>query len=185
MKKILSIVAVAMLMVCGNASAQNAEPEFVGEVNLVMKDGTAKLLDKENVQIKTKAAASLYLTGIGSVKSRITIGTPQAETRVANGTPFTLVVRAVDNNSDPVAVITLFKFDIKGKERRAELSKVNTFKGQSDGNMKHVEFKAKKYGKSSYELTIPNIEQGEYGVMIHNPNDKDEKAAVVACFGVD
>jgi len=51
--------------------------------------------------------------------------------------------------------------------------------------MEHIKFQAKKYGKSSYMLTLPSVEAGEYGAMVHNPNDKDEKAAIVACFGVD
>lgn len=174
------------MLVAGNhVSAQESEPEFIGEVNLVKQDKSVMLLDKENVQIKTKAGASLYLVGIGSVKSRITIKTPKASARVGKGEQFTLIVRAVDNNSDPLSVISLFKFEVKGKQRRAEMAKSNTFGGSSSGNMDYIRFQAKKYGNSSYILTIPNIEEGEYGLMVHNPNDKDEKAAIVACFGVD
>jgi len=65
------------------------------------------------------------------------------------------------------------------------MTKSNTFGGSSSGNMEHIKFQAKKYGKSSYMLTLPSVEAGEYGAMVHNPNDKDEKAAIVACFGVD
>lgn len=173
------------MVISSNVSAQENEPEFIGEVNLVKNDQSVTLLDKENVQIKTKAGASLYLVGIGSVKSRITIKSPKASARVSKGEQFSLIVRAVDNNSDPLSVISLFKFEVKGKQRRAEMAKSNTFGGTSSGNMDHVKFQAKKYGSSSYILTIPSVETGEYGIMVHNPNDKDEKAAIVACFGID
>jgi len=102
MKKVIPFITMLLLFALGNnVSAQELEPEFIGEVNLVKQDNSATLLDKENVQIKTKAGASLYLVGIGSVKSRITIKTPKASARVSKGEQFSLIVRAVDNNSAP------------------------------------------------------------------------------------
>lgn len=185
MKKLIPIFLLSLFCFCVSTNAQKLEPEFIGEVNLVSKDSTATILDKENVQISTKAGASLYIVGIGSVKSRITINSPRAKVRASSTEPVTLIVRAVDNNSDPLSVVSLFKFDIKGKKRRAELSKSNTFGGNTEGNLKYIRYKAKKYGKSSYLLTCQKLESGEYGIMVNNPNDKDEKNIIVACFGVD
>lgn len=184
MKKVL-FFALLMVLGCVSAFGQANEPEFIGEVNLVTDDGKATLLDKEAIQIKTKAGASLYIVGIGSVKSRITIKSPKAAARVKDGEPFNLIVRGDDNDSDPMAVIDLFQFEVKGKQRRAEMSKSNTFGGTSEGNMKRVKFTAKRYGKSSYILTMPSIGPGEYGVIVRNPNNRDEKSVIVACFGVD
>jgi len=112
------------------------EPEFSGQVVYLKSDTEGQLLPKENAQIKTKAGASVYLIGIGSVKSRL---------------------------------------HIKGNARRAELSKANSFGGESTNNMKRMNFNAKKYGEDSYLIMLDNLEKGEYGIYITNPNEKDEK----------
>ena len=51
--------------------------------------------------------------------------------------------------------------------------------------MQYVKFKGKRYGDYSYVLTIPNIEAGEYGITVKNPNNRDEKNTIVSTFGVD
>lgn len=183
-KKIILFAFIAIFS-CTIAAAQDVEPEFIGEVNLVKDNSNPVLLDKETVKIKTKAGASLYIVGIGSVKSRITIETPQASVRAKANEPFSLIIRCVDNASDPLAVISIFQFDKKGKQRRAEISSSNTFGGVSEGNMKMVKYTAKKFGTSSYKVTINQPVAGEYGIMVKNPNNRDEKSVIVACYGLD
>ena len=183
MKKILLLSFLGLIgyMCC---CAQVVEPDFVGEVNLINEDEVIQL-DKEYAQIKTKAGASLYLTGIGSVKSRINVSGVSANARAQKDSEFVLIVKAVDNLSDPLTVVNIFKFEINKKARRALLSSVNTFKGQSNNDLDFVDFTAKKYGESSYEITLKNAEAGEYGVIVKNPNNLDEKSLVIACFGLD
>ncbi len=49
-----------------------------------------------------------------------------------------------------------------------------------------MDFNAKKYGKDSYYVVVDNMEAGEYGIYVTNPNEKDEKnSLVIATFGVD
>ncbi len=48
--------------------------------------------------------------------------------------------------------------------------------------MQIVPYEADVYGKSSYILTVPPLE-GEFGVRILNPNDRDEKVPVFYCYG--
>jgi len=92
----------------------------------------------------------------------------------------------VDNKTDPLQIVNIIKFDIKGNARRAEMSKMNSFGGQSSNNMKRMDFNAKKYGKDSYYVVVDNMEAGEYGIYVTNPNEKDEKnSLVIATFGVD
>ena len=161
MHKKTILFALIALFSCMNLAAQESEPEFIGEVNLVRSNISYTLLDREQVKVKTKAGASLYIVGIGSVKSRITIETPQASARTKANEPFSLIIRCVDNASDPIAVISIFQFEKKGKQRRAELSSSNTFGGVSEGNMKMVKFTAKKFGTSSYKVTINPPTPGE------------------------
>ncbi|TWI14003.1 hypothetical protein IQ31_05378 [Sphingobacterium siyangense] len=47
-----------------------------------------------------------------------------------------------------------------------------------------VRFTGKKHGEKSYLLTLSNILPGEYGIVVSNPNARDEKRVVVSCFGI-
>ncbi|NCC09858.1 MAG: hypothetical protein EOM31_05010 [Bacteroidia bacterium] len=185
MKAIKLLTTLTVILFSLNAMCQNLEPDFIGEVNLVKNDGTAMLLEKKNAQIKTKAGASMYIVGIGKIKSRLTVQGPVAATRINKNDSFKLIIRGVDNNSDPLSIISIFKFEKKAKERRAELSSLATFGGQSDNNLNRVQYTAKKYGEACYEVIIQVIEAGEYGITVTNPNNKDEKNLIVACLGID
>ncbi len=49
-----------------------------------------------------------------------------------------------------------------------------------------MDFNAKKYGESSYLVVLDNLEPGEYGVTVSNPNVQDEKnTLMIATFGID
>ncbi|MBQ7422424.1 MAG: hypothetical protein IJV27_09830 [Prevotella sp.] len=188
MKKLSLFLLASMISI--HVSAQSGvkvnEPEFSGQVVYVKSDTEGVLLPKENAQIKTKAGASVYLVGIGSVKSRLHIEGNTAKTRIPQATQTRFIVRAVDNKTDPLQIINIIKFDIKGKARRAEMEKSNSFSGNSSNNMKRIDFNAKKYGQDSYLVVIEHLEAGEYGMYVTNPNEKDEKnSLVIATFGVD
>ena len=188
MKKIILALIAGIVVV--HANAQNKitvdEPEFSGQVVYVKTDTEGLLLPKENAQIKTKAGASLYLVGIGSIKSRPHIQGKTAKTRIPQSALTKFIVRAVDNKTDPLQIINIIQFDIKGNARRAEMSKSNSFGGDSSNNMKRMDFNAKKYGEDSYLVAIDNLPAGEYGIYVTNPNEKDEKnSLVIATFGVD
>ncbi|MDR5591582.1 hypothetical protein [Christiangramia sp. SM2212] len=45
-------------------------------------------------------------------------------------------------------------------------------------------FQGKKFGESSYIITVPEIEDGEYGIIVKNPNSLDEKSTIVSTFGI-
>ena len=74
MKKILlsSLVGVFSFMNV-NAQITVAEPDFAEETLLLTSDDKGVLLNRENGTVKAKAGASLYLTGIGKIKSRLTL----------------------------------------------------------------------------------------------------------------
>lgn len=188
MKKLfmLLIASITVSQLSAQSKITVKEPEFSGQVVYVQSNREGKLLPKENAQVKTKAGASVYIVGIGSVKSRIHLEGQKASTRIAQAPVLKFIVRAVDNNTDPQEIVNVVQFEIKGKARRAELSKANTFGGTSANNMKRIDFNFKKYGTDSYIISIDNIEKGEYGIYVTNPNERDEKnSLVIATFGVD
>ncbi|MDR2292242.1 MAG: hypothetical protein LBE11_02050 [Prevotellaceae bacterium] len=185
MKKIL-LTIICCISVCLFSYAQEVEePDFAGEVLLLKNGESVGILEKNTVQIKTKAGASIYLTGIGSVKSRITVEGCCAKTTVKSSDDFKFVIKAVDNNTDPIAVISIFKFEEKKKERRAEVSSASTFGGGSSNNLNYVTFSAKKYGTSSYLITLNEKQAGQYGITVKNPNALDEKNLIVSSFAVE
>lgn len=48
-----------------------------------------------------------------------------------------------------------------------------------------VRFSGKKYGSSSYLIELKDLAVGEYGIVVSNPNSRDEKRTVVSCFAID
>lgn len=185
MKKILLIGVLACIAICVKAQ-QIAEPQFVGEVVLVKSETTAIPLEKKTATVKTKAGASVYLTGIGSVKSRLHVDGVKSSVRCSQADgPIVLIVRAANNENDPNSFIRVFKFEQKKKERRAELAKVNTLGGSSDNNFDFIEYVGEKYGEKSYKLTLSQVEPCEIGVLISNPDKVDEKQMIVRCLGID
>ena len=185
MKNLFLILLI--LFVSTNAISQSTvtEPEFAGEAVVLKKDSTTKVLEKQTVQTKTKAGAGLFLTGIGKVKTKINIEGCCSQLRLKSNEPLTFIARAVDNVTDPLAVVTIFKFESTKKARKAEIASVGTFSGASQNNLKMVAFNAKKFGASSYLLKIEPQEPGEYGIIIRNPNNLNQANLIVACFGVD
>lgn len=185
--KTFFLACLCILASCFSLSAQEPinEPEFIGEALLVSSDNVSTQLEKTTVQIKTKAAASVYLTGIGKVKTRINVEGTQSRARAKANDDFRLIIRAVDNNTDPMSIISIFEMEIKGKNRRAELSSYSTFGGSSDNNLELVPFVGKKYGESSYMIKLSDKKPGEYGIIVRNPNSLDERTTIVATFGIE
>lgn len=176
MKKTLFLLLLAMFGFLG-ANAQNLtvpEPEFSDQAYLVTSESTYKKLVRETGYLKTKAGASLYLVGIGKVKTRVTlegnessVSTPAGEVRI--------ILKARDNNTDPQSFINAFQFEVKGKERRAQIAEAGTFSASKENTLGQLEFNAQKYGTSSYLIVFDNLKPGEYGIVIGDPNNDNKK----------
>lgn len=182
MRKILVFFS---LFVTFLVSAQDIlEPEFVGECIVLKSDNSSVQLEKSTSRIKTAAGASLFIVGIGSVKSKIVIDGCCANNKFKSTEDFQIIVKAVDNNTDPLAIVKIFKFESSKKERKAELASVNTFGTTKSNNLIYLPFIAKKYGKNSYIITLKEKPIGEYGITVSNPNNLDEKSTVVSTFSI-
>lgn len=169
-----------------NAQVTVAEPEFAEETMLLTSDSEGILLKRENGSIKAKAAASMYLTGIGKVKSRLTLPGIKSVNEVKVPRNARFVIKGKDNATDPNSYISVFKFELTKKERRYQLAEVGTFTGTKESNTASVDFKAKKYGESSYIIQFEGLEPGEYGVLIGDPNNNSNKNSMkITTFTVD
>ena len=97
-----------------------------------------------------------------------------------------LIIKAVNNTTDPNSFISIFKFEVKGKERRYQLAESGTLSKTEENNLSSVEYKAKKYGQSSYLLVLENLQPGEYGIVIGDPNNANTKNTMkVTTFTVE
>ena len=175
MKKI-AIFLIAAIASFGLFAQNVDEPNFIGEAMILNADETTTLLEKQTVQVTTKNQMVVIV-------QHMVLNGCCAGVRAEAG-KLQLIVRAVDNNSDPMSIIRIIKFDVKKKKRQSELASVG-YGGVKEGKMKLVNFTGTKFGTSSYLLTIPNIAAGEYGIIVTNPNVRDEKITVVSTFGID
>lgn len=184
MKKfsLLFTMTLVSLLSFANDTLPYPEPEFIGEVYVVVGDSVV-LLEKNRTVLRTQASATMYIFGIGDIKSRIKIPNACSQTRIDVLPTIQLIVRANNNNSDPMTVINAFRFDQGRTERSATLSKLGTFSGASDGTLKHIEYQAKRYGEASYLVTIKNLQAGEYGINVTDSNTTDGNM-FISCLGV-
>lgn len=188
MKKLFISLIVALTSVTGMMaqSIKVAEPEFAEETLLLTSNSQGVKLSRENGTIKTKAGASLYLTGIGKVKSRLTLKGIKSTSKAVGGSTTRLIIKAADNKTDPNSFISVFKFEVKGKERRYQLAEAGTLSKTESNNLSSVEYNAKKYGESSYYIVLEGLTAGEYGIVIGDPNHENTKNGMkVTTFTVE
>ena len=185
-KKILTL-ALAILSI-SFAFAQKVtvpEPEFSDQTYLLTSNTEYVKLPRETGVVKTKAGASVYLTGIGKVKTRISLPGTTSSVAAKQGGDVRLIIKAANNATDPNSFISIFKFEVKGKERRAQLAESGTFSGSKSNSLGQIEFQAKKYGTSSYLIVIENREPGEYRISLGDPDKLNEKNSMkITTFSV-
>lgn len=164
-------------------TAQTLEPDFEGEVVGIFPDGSSRKLEKHNVRLRT--GAGFYVAGlaVNKSKTKIQIEGPAARVRFPAGERVELVVRARDNRADPMSIVRVFRMKSSRKLRSAVISAVGSF-NVSSNDMEYLPFTASKYGESSYRLIFDAPAAGEYGVIISNPDNVDEKMTIVSAFAV-
>jgi len=185
MKKInlLLLILAAILVNALPAMAQVSEPDFVGEVYSLKTDGSYVQLDKEIGDFTSGVSWSSNSWNALSLE----VAGGRSQTRFSSNETLQLVVRAVDNDSDPLTIISIYKFKAKKKTRSVVISKDNsgTLMKSRTNSKDMIRFSGKKYGTSSYLITLKDLEVGEYGITVSNPNNRDEKRVVVSCFAID
>ena len=182
MKQLLIIVTLFFAL---TANAQKIkEADFSGNVRAFLPDSTIVQLDKTNVQVKTKATGSKIWWGIGSSKAFIEVPGNEAKAQFKSDSGFQLIVKVSDNNIDPSSVVMLFKMEVKGKNRRGQMGKVNNFMGNSVQGFEQINYEGKKFGKSSYIIDPGTLPEGNYGVVVLNPDKPNDTNLIVYSFDV-
>ncbi|GGH48234.1 hypothetical protein GCM10007423_49280 [Dyadobacter endophyticus] len=185
MKKLYVAILFSTLFLAFNlfAKAQIKEPDFIGESYIIKIDSSYSKLDKSIGNFTSGMSFSSNSWNALSLE----VDGGKAQTRIAPAEKIMLIVRAVDNNSDPMSIITIYKFNAKKNKRTVVVSKDNsgTVMKSRTNSKEMIKFDGSKYGSSSYILDLGHLKSGEYGVVVSNPNSKDEKRVIVSGFGVD
>lgn len=177
------LLLTTLLILATAISAQEKEPEFIGEAYFLRPDGNSVPLDKEIADFKSGVSWSSNSWNALSLE----IAGGKAQSRFRSNEPLQLVVRAVDNNSDPLTIVSIYKMKVKKKSRSVLLAKDNsgTVMKSRTNSKDLIRFIGRKYGTSSYLIELKDLPPGEYGIVVSNPNNRDEKRVVVSCFAID
>ena len=166
MKKIITLITIVLISV--NVYSQNKkvnEPEFAGAGFILYQDSTIEDLERGKITatVKTKGLlnplVSINLEANGCCST----------TKIENtNTPIKLVIKATDNNSDPTNIYKILKFEKDKKGNRiATITQSNLLSSTLKAEQKLDEqlFSGKKFGNSSYILSLTIAKPGEYVIV--------------------
>lgn len=176
--KRMYVIMPMFLCIAGMAGAQKAqEPDFEFEPFVFdVQDSTlGQALPCENAYVKAKAAASMYLVGVGKVKSYSYVD--------GITSPLTLDRKSVvvinTGGKSPMQTLSINKFELLKKKRRFQTGSVGTFTGADLNNDEASQtFRYKKYGKGSVIISLSDFDEGEYCLSITNSNTNSKSSKV-------
>jgi len=146
---------------------QITEPEWIGDIVYVNDSiGDGVKLEMQKAFTQTKAGASLYVVGVGKVKSTTHVKGTASKTRIINTENIRFIIKNENNLTSPKSIINIFKLNTNDNTRFIAISSLGTYSGAETMNIDFIDFNAKKYGESSYIITIPKLENGEYAITL-------------------
>lgn len=173
MKKIIFSMLVSLFTLGANAG-NVVEPEYNGQVAIVNADSTTTLMPTEDADVKAKSnnLAFVPVAGMFLAKGQSYLAVKGREGLTKLPTrDVTFIVRVDNHNDNPNHLLGIIKFETKKKERRWMMAESALFGGT---NVKtyigDIKFQAKKYGESSFLLTVKGLEPGEYAVITKEIN---------------
>ena len=166
------------------------EPEFINSSCIMTSDDSFEVLPKEIGTIKHhQNTVSNATGGVGNVSSSVTTAGELAGSKgkdiVLEGPhssyvipkdmkTISLVIKAKDNESDPMGLYRIVRFNTSKKDRRIQWMEFSPtlFSSKKAQKSGYVNFIAHQYGSQSYTLTFPEYEMipGEYGIFLSAVN---------------
>ena len=125
------------------------EPEFSGNTVFVNDSiGSGVLLEQQTATLgKVKLRSKETSLEVNSCCSSVFVDTINSQ----------FIVRVSNNSINPYDVISIVKMNAENNKRSWKFSQPEI-----------VEFKAKKFGTSSYLITVPKFSIGQYGIYFKN-----------------
>ena len=188
--KLLCFINLVLLAFKFLTSSPIKEPEFINSYCIMTSDDSFESLPREIGTIKRHENIVSNATGdVGNVSSSVTTAGELAGSKgkdiVLEGghssyvipkdmKTISLVIKAKDNELDPMGLYRIVRFNASKKDRRIQWmdfspALLGPEKAQKSG---YVNFIAHKYGEQSYTLTFPEKEMipGEYGIFLSAVN---------------
>ena len=166
---------IPLMVFAQNESGENSfEPEFSGNIVFV-DNGVATPLEKQKASASTKVGASVYITGVGKATGYNIVKGVKSPVRINRANDYEFIIRVKDNTIDPREVVSIFKLEqkIHKKENKSfrflAVSDAGTFSGSKSLDIDYISFNAKKYGESSFIISIDTpLESGEYAITLED-----------------
>lgn len=157
------------------------EPKFMGQVLAIRGDDATEQLVQESLAPRHRSSTGQKLFGIGKEHiNEMTLKGPKAHIRFKKDDGIAFIIRASDNQMDPMSVLSVFRFKVKKKMRIAEYSSVGTFGDRQSNTLERQPFTSRRFGSSSYLIVLQGVEAGEYGITVDALG-----SLTVSTFGVD
>lgn len=154
---------------------QLSEPEYAG-VFYAVSEGQQFELERRDARLKTKS--NIFTA---SAKGYAYIDGKKSPIRFASNDAVVVLVRVANRSRDPRSQIRLLKLESKGDSRRFTVSEASAGVFNPRVSVKEwgrLDFKAEKYGDSSFRITVQGLQPGEYAF-----DSIDSVGAF--CFGID
>ena len=188
---LLIIVSVLFFLILGIYIIYPKEPEFVNSYCILTSESSLEILPTEigtinsyqnnspklsSVVDKVSSKQSVAMDSIPRTKEMdIVIKGPHSSYVIPKDMKtISLVIKAKDNESDPMGLYRIVRFNSSKKDRHIqwmEFSPVllGSEKAQKSG---YINFIAHKYGEQSYTLNFPEKEMipSEYGIFLSTVN---------------
>ena len=188
---LLIIVSVLFFLILGIYIIYPKEPEFVNSYCILTSESSLEVLPKEigtinsyqnnspklsSVVDKVSPKQSVAMDSIPSTNEMdIVLKGPHSSYVIPRDMKsISLVIKAKDNELDPMGLYRIVRFNASKKDRRIQWmdfspALLGSEKAQKSG---YVNFIAHKYGEQSYILTLPENEMipGEYGIFLSAVN---------------
>ena len=188
---LLIIVSLLFLVILGIYIIYPKEPEFVNSYCILTSESSLEILPKEigtiniyqnnspklsSVVDKVSPKQSVAMDSIPSTNGMdIVLEGPHSSYVIPKDMKtISLVIKAKDNESDPMELYRIVRFNSSKKDRRIQWMEfsptlLSSEKAQKSG---YVNFVANKYSLHSYILTFPEHEMipGEYGIFLSTVN---------------
>ncbi|SHN21773.1 hypothetical protein SAMN04488057_11142 [Cyclobacterium lianum] len=159
---------------------QIAEPEFSGIVLLVRDQQTGEPLEKQKASSGSKASVGAALFGVARAKGMNFVNAARSTVRIGQGSEIRLIVRAGNNDRDPMELINIFALESEpDKDRRQIVTGTVNFNKSTAAAIDFLPFQASRYKDSSYLLEVSPLPPGEYALTLDGSRD------VFNMFGVD
>lgn len=174
MKTLVCSLFLSMVSALGFAQS---EPDFEFEPYVFnASDSTFETpLPCENAYTKAKAAASMFIVGLGKVKSYFYIKGATSPLTLDNKANNIIVNTG---GTSPQQCLSIIMLETLQSKRRWKSGEAGSFTGASSNEDNAVVLKYKKYGESSVIVSAAALKPGEYCLAITNMMTNSKSAKV-------